>query len=422
MNDEISKPQEEQQGLPRDKGAVQPESDNAATPSKFHPANLLAAPLDFFNKATKPMPPGFPIVEVPDGANDTTKKATDKARNGGAARDLPDIVDKAIKQISDSPDPVMEMVGLMAGHLENVKEAKIYQTVNGDYHVQLSLNEARKSKLVNKSIGPLSAGPVEMSNIVGLTAHLTPSDNNGVAVNVNGFYGFTPTILGPIQDRVVKPGPATLMKGSDGQYHFNVSGQASRPAAILPRNSWTKEHYQVIDPEDILDPNLRALLSNGRELDQLLGEALKLQNSKEILDCGITRSANADEKNQFDLKLTSRNEKHIELNENVSAMGATIKVEGLTLSPTVNATLSYSHEKGIQLSGIDGIKINADTDLPLVGRSKQVVSPKAISFGKDDKGKAVVGLEFCMISSDGPSAPITIAIPFSKILEQMSKR
>lgn len=409
------------------------EEGKAEAHSPWSPSSLLSVPGDLFSKAAKAIPSQFPNIEVSGG--DAPVQAVRAAqldsparldrqtqpaerldfRPGGGIQESP-LVEKTIRKIKDSPDPVLEAVNLIAGGLDNVRAAKIYQTVYGDYQLQMSLNRSTCETMVDKSVGPFSSGPVRMDNEVMMRAGLQPDGSGGAMLQLHSFSGVHPSIDGPLKSRSVLAGGATLFKGNDGDYHMEVSGQASWG---LRRTHWGKTRNITINPENVRDPFLRGMMQEATDIDRTLADLLKVQQSQDILSIGIQRVASsAPGAEQFDMSVRSRREKHVPLDKEASA-GLPVKVDSVDLATDVAASLSYSRESGIALHNINGVKLN----LEMLGGIKQVVSPTQLTFGRDAAGKASVGVQFVMHDAEGkPSAPMNIAIPFSRIIQELNKR
>jgi len=393
---------------------------SAANP--WNPLSLLSAPADLISKAASALPSSFPTVEI--GGDEVAKQPVTPAattdqidvRPGGSMSDSP-MVENTIRKIKDSPDPVLEMVNLLAGGLDNLRGAKLYQTVHGDYQLQLSLNQPTREKMVDKSIGPFSSGPVTMDREVGMRASLRPATAGGGAIlQLSNFTGVHPTVEGPQKSRAVLPSSATLSKGMDGDYHMSVNGQAEWG---LRRTHWTKSRNLTIDPENVRDPFLRGIMQDATDIDRTLADLLRIQQSQDILSIGMQRSpSSAAGTEQFDMHVRSRIEKHVPLGQDVSA-GLPVKIDSVDLGTDVSASLSYSRQEGIALSRINGVKINIE---PFAG-FKQVVSPTKLTLERDNSGKAAVGVQFVLHDGQGkPGAPVSFSIPFSKILEELGKR
>lgn len=396
------------------------ESGTTTATSPWNPLGLLSAPVDVISKAAGSIPSRFPAVEI--GGDEVATPPLKPAaagvtdfRPGGRVSDSP-MVEKTIRKIKDSPDPVLEMVNMLAGGLDNLRGAKIYQTVYGDYQLQMSLNNSTQEKMVDKSMGPFSSGPVTMDREVGMRASLKPASGGGAMLQLSDFMGVHPTVEGPQKSRAVLPGSATLFKGADGDYHMSVNGQAEWG---LRRTHWTKSRNITIDPENVRDPFLRGMMQDATDIDRTLADLLRIQQSQDILSIGMQRApSSATGTEQFDMHVKSRNEKHIPLGQDVSA-GLPVKVDSVDLSRDVSASLSYSRHAGIALSSINGVKINIE---PFAG-FRQVVSPTMLTLGRDNSGKASVGVQFVLHDGQGkPGEPVSFSIPFSKILAELGKR
>lgn len=384
--------------------------------SPWNPSSLLSASGELFSKATKAIPSQFPNVEVQGDAPAQQLKPSQQTDFSPGIR-LPDspIVEKTIQRIKDSPDPVLEVVNLLAGGLSNVRGAKIYQTVYGDYQLQMSTHRRTTDSLVDKSMGPFSSGPVTMDTEFGMRASLRPAASGGAMLQLDNFYGVHPSVEGPMKSRAVLPGGATLFKGNDGDYHMAVNGQA---AWGLRRTHWTKSRNITIDPENVRDPFLSGMIRDATDIDRTLSDLLKVQQAQDVLSIGIQRAASGvPGTEQFDMQIRSRREKHVPLDDAASE-GLPVKVKSLDLGTDVSSSLSYSQESGIALNNINGVKINVET-LGL----KQVVAPTKLTFGRDAAGKAAVGVQFVMHDAEGkPSAPMNFSIPFSRIIQEVEKR
>ncbi len=396
------------------------ENATNSTTSPWNPLGLLSAPADLLSRAASTIPSPFPSVEISgDGvATQPGKPAVTGQIDfsaGGRVSDSP-MVERTIRKIKDSPDPVLEIVNILSGGLDNLRGAKLYQTVYGDYQLQMSLNHSTQETMVDKSMGPFSSGPVTMDREVGMRASLRPDGGGGAMLQLSNFTGVHPTVEGPRKARAVLPGSATLLKGGDGDYHMSVNGQAEWG---LRRTHWTKSRDITIDPENVRDPILRGMMEDATDIDRTLADLLKIQQSQDILSIGMQRSpASAAGTEQFDMRVKSRSEKHVPLGQEVSA-GLPVKIDSVDLSTDVSASLSYSRDAGIALSSINGVKINIE---PFAG-FKQVVSPTKLTLGRDNSGKAVLGVQFALHDGQGkPGAPVSFSIPFSKILEELGKR
>lgn len=403
----------------RSEGETKEKGTTPAT-SPWNPLGLLSASGDIITKAASAVPSPFPSVEI--GSDEVaTQPAKPGAtgpidfRPGGKLSDSP-MVEKTIRKIKDSPDPVLEMVNILAGGLDNLRGAKVYQTVYGDYQLQMSLNHSTHDQMVDKSMGPFSSGPVTMGTEVGMRASLRPATGGGAMLQLSNFSGVHPTVEGPHKSRAVLPGGATLFKGGDGDYHMSVNGQAEWG---LRRTHWTKSRIITIDPENVRDPFLRGMMQDATDIDRTLTDLLKIQQSQDILSIGMQRSpSSAAGTEQFDMHLKSRSEKHVPLGQDVAA-GLPVKIDSVDLGTDVSASLSYSRQAGIALSSINGVKINIE---PFAG-FKQVVSPTKLTLGKDSSGKAAVGVQFVLHDGQGKAGePVNFSIPFSKILEELGKR
>ncbi len=392
----------------------------ATQASPWNPLGLLSAPVDVISKAASSIPSPFPSVEIggDDVARQPVKPATTGQidfKPGGRVTDNP-MVEKTIQKIKDAPDPVLEMVNMLAGGLDNLRGAKLYQTVYGDYQLQMSLNNPTRETMVDKSMGPFSSGPVTMDREVGMRASLRPASGGGAMLQLSDFMGVHPTVEGPQKSRAVLPGSATLFKGSDGDYHMSVNGQAEWG---LRRTHWTKSRNINIDPENVRDPFLRGMMQEATDIDRTLADLLKIQQSQDILSIGMQRApSSAAGVEQFDMHVKSRSEKHVSLGQDVSA-GLPVKVDSVDLGTDVSASLSYSRHAGIALSSINGVKINIE---PFAG-FKQVVSPTKLTLGRDNSGKAAMGIQFVLHDGQGkPGEPVSFSIPFSKVLSELGKR
>ncbi|MBX9669177.1 MAG: hypothetical protein K2X93_16245 [Candidatus Obscuribacterales bacterium] len=398
---------------------TQATSKTSAT-SPWNPLGLLSAPADLISKAANAIPSPFPSVEIggdkvvlqPVKPSDTGQV---DLKSGGKVLDIP-MFEQAIRKLKDSPDPVLEMVKMLAGGLDNLRGAKLYQTVYGDYQLQVSLNHSTQENMVDKSMGQFSSGPVTMDPNFGMRASLRGDGGGGAMLQLSDFVGVHPTVEGPRQTRAVLPGSAVLFKGSDGDYHMSVNGSAEWG---LVRKHWTKSRDITIDPENVRDPFLRGMMQDATDIDRALADFLRIQQSKDILSVGIQRSPlSAAGSEQFEMQVRSRSEKHVPLGQDVSA-GLPVKIDSVDLGADVSASLSYSRQAGIALRNINGVKINIE---PFAG-FKQVVSPTMLTFERDNSGKAAVGLQFVLHDGEGkPGEPVSFSIPFSRILEELGKR
>ncbi len=420
------------------------QDDGKATPSSpWNPSALLSAGGDLFSRAVKAVPNQLPNVEVGESeapvqqgraVESTQRRAVDSTHRAGLAgpdrsvnsidsinfrprsgiADNP-LVEKTIQKIKDSPDPVLEVVNMVAGGLDNLRGAKVYQTVYGDYQLQMSTNHRTTDTMVDKSMGPFSSGPVTMDTEFGMRASLTPGGGGSAMLQLNNFYGVHPTVEGPLKNRGVLPGGATLYKGNDGDYHMSVNGQA---AWGLRRTHWTKSRNITIDPGDVRDPFLRGMMQDATDIDRTLTDLLKIQQSQDVLSIGLQRApSTVAGTEQFDMHVKSRREKHVPVDQEVSD-GLPVKVNSVDLGTDVSASLSYSRQAGIELSKINGVKINVETF-----GFKQVVSPTKLSFSRDAAGKAAVGVQFVMHDAQGTAGePMNFSIPFSRIIQELGKR
>lgn len=389
--------------------------------SPWNPLGLLSAPADLISRAASSIPSPFPSVEI-DGGEVNSKPVKPAAasgqidfRPGGRLSDNP-MVEKTIQKIKDSPDPVLEMVNMLAGGLDNLRGARAYQTVHGDFQLLMSLSHPTREKMVDKSMGPFSSGPVTMGREVGMRASLKPTSDGSAMLQLSDFSGVHPTVEGPRKMRAVLPGSATLFKGRDGDYHMSVNGQAEWG---LRRTHWTKSRNITIDPENVLDPFLRGMMQDAKDIDRTLSDLLRVQQSHDILSVGMQRTPSAVQgTEQFDMHVRSRSEKHVQMGDEVSK-GLPVKIDSVDLGTDVSASLAYSRQDGIALNKINGVKINIE---PFSG-FKQVVSPTKLTLGRDNSGKAAVGVQFVLEDGQGKAgAPVSFSIPFSKILEELGKR
>ncbi len=416
------------------------EGDRAAPSSPWNPSALLSAGGDLFSRAVKAVPNQFPNVEVGEAevpvqqgrpVESTQRRAVESTHRAGLS--VPDrsansmdfrprngfadnpLVEKTIQKIKDSPDPVLEVVNMLAGGLDNLRGAKVYQTVYGDYQLQMSTNHRTSDTMVDKSMGPFSSGPVTMDTEFGMRASLTPGGGGSAMLQLNNFYGVHPTVEGPLKNRGVVPGGATLFKGNDGDYHMSVNGQA-----VWGRrgNHLTKSRNITIDPGDVRDPFLRGMMQDATDIDRTLADLLKVQQSQDVLSIGLQRAPSAVAgTEQFDMHVRSRREKHVPVDQEVSA-GLPVTVSSVDLGTDVSASLSYSRHAGIELSRINGVKINVESF-----GLKQVVSPTKLTFSRDTAGKAAVGVQFVMHDAQGKAGePMNFSIPFSKIIQELGKR
>lgn len=327
------------------------------------------------------------------------------------------MVAKTINRVKDSTDPVLEVVNMIAGGLDNVRAASAYKTADGDFYLQMSRDNATCDNMVNKRVGPFSAGPTTMDRDVSLHAMLYSDCRGGTALQLSGFSGIHPTVDGPNKRRAAMAESVTLFQGNDGEFHASAVGRAEWG---LLRQRWTGSKTVSVGSENMNDLAMRELLQNGAVLNQALGDLLKIQQSPDFRDVGIRRAhAAVPGTEQFDLSLRTWNAQHIPINQELRA-GIPAKVKSVDLAPDVAASLSYSREAGVALNNIRGVKINLET---FGGSLKQVVSPTKLTFSRDAAGKAAVGVEFVMHDGEGkPSAPVSFAIPFSKIIEELGKR
>jgi len=351
-------------------------------------------------------------------ANDQTAQPSGQIdfSPGGRLADNP-MVEQTIRKIKDSPDPVLEVVNMISGGLDNVRSGRVYQTVYGDYQLLMSRDHSTRDKLVDKSIGAFSSGPVTMDRDFGMRVSLRPDNRGGAILQLSDFSGVHPSVEGPLKNRGVRAGGVSIFKGNDGDYHASASGQA---AWGLRRVHWTKPRNITIGPENITDPYLASMMREATDIDRALADLLKIQQSKDVLSVGIQRAhAAVPGTDQFDMHVKTRTEKHVPLNQELNT-GIPLKVESLDLGTNVSASLSYSRDAGVALSNIRGVKINVET---FGGKLKQVVSPTKLTFSRDAAGKAVVGVEFAMHDGEGkPGAPVSFSIPFSKIINELGKR
>ncbi len=388
--------------------------------SPWNPLGLLSAPTDLISKAARAIPTPFPSVEI--GGDKVAPQPMKPSgtgqidlRSGGKVLDSP-MVEQTIRKIKDAPDPVLEVVNMLAGGLDNLRGAKLYQTVYGDYQLQVSLNHSTQENMVDKSMGPFSSGPVTMDTDFGMRASLRAGAGGGAMLQLSNFAGVHPTVEGPRQTRAVLPGAAVLFKGSDGDYHMSVNGSAEWGRF---RTHWTKSRDITIDPENVRDPFLRGMMQDATDIDRALADLLRIQQSKDILSVGMQRSTlSAAGTEQFDMQVRSRSEKHVPLGQDVSA-GLPVKIDSVDLGTDVSGSLSYSRQAGIALRNINGVKINIE---PFAG-FKQVVSPTMLTFDSDKSGKAAVGIQFVLHDGQGkPGEPVSFSIPFSRILEELGKK
>ncbi len=424
----------QQQGkTPPETDEPKPEGDRAAPSSPWNPSALLSAGGELFSRATKAVPNQFPNVEVGEGevpvqqgrpVELTQTRPVESTHQTGPANSMDfrprngiadnPLVEKTIQKIKDSPDPVLEVVNMVAGGLDNLRGAKVYQTVYGDYQLQMSTNHRTRDKMVDKSMGPFSSGPVTMDTEFGMRASLTPGGGGSAMLQLNNFYGVHPTVEGPLKNRGVLPGGATLFKGNDGDYHMSVNGQA-----VWGRrgNHLTKSRNITIDPSDVRDPFLRGMMQDATDIDRTLSDLLKVQQSQDVLSIGLQRApSTVAGTEQFDMHVRSRREKHMPVDQEVSA-GLPVKVKSVDLGTDVSASLSYSREAGVGLSNINGVKINVESF-----GLKQVVSPTKLTFSRDAAGKAAVGVQFVMHDAQGKAGePMNFSIPFSKIIQELGE-
>ncbi len=429
INEPAVTPQQHGKTPPPETDEPKQEDGKAAPSSPWNAASLLHAGSELFSRAGKAVVPGeFPNVEVGEsdvpvqqarpveaihqaGSTRPANSMDFRPRSGIADNPL---VEKTIQKIKDSPDPVLEVVNMVAGGLDNLRGAKIYQTVYGDYQVQMSTNHRTRSDMVDKHMGPFSSGPVTMDTEFGMRASLRQG-GNGAMLQLHDFYGVHPTVEGPLKNRAVIPGSATLYKGNDGDYHMSVNGRA-----VWGRrgNHLTNSRNLIINAGDVKETVLREEMQDGKDIERALADLLKVQQSKDILSIGVQRVPSIIAgTEQFDMRVKSRSEKHVQVDQEVSA-GLPVTVESVDLGTDVSASLSYSREAGIALSNISGVKINAETF-----GLKQVVSPTKLTFSRDGAGKPAVGVQFVMHDAQGKAGePMNFSIPFSRIIQELGKR
>ncbi len=427
----------EQPVTPQQQGKTPPpetedEVGKTESSNPWNAGSFLAAPVEFFSRAVGAVPAHLPNVEVGGEGEVQQGAATtpvEQARPVNPARPVEQtdfspsrsirdnpLVEKAFRRINDSPDPVLEVVNMLSGGLDNLRGAKAYQTAHGDWQLQLFLNHKTTDKMVHKTMGPFSSGPVTMDTEVAMRALLRPTAGGGVSLQLFDFDGIHPSVEGPLKNRGVIPGRATLFKGGDGEYHMSMSGQARW--GLRGRNL-TNSRNIVIGEENMLEPVVRGLMRDATDIDRVLADLLKVQQSKDLLSVGIQNAPSTiPGTEQFDMRVRSRSEKRVPINQEMSA-GLPVKVESVDLGTDVSASLSYSRQAGVALSNINGVKINVEA----FGGFKQVVSPTKLTFGRDSAGKAAVGVQFVIHGAEGKvSEPMNFSIPFLKILEELGKR
>lgn len=190
-----------------------------------------------------------------------------------------------------------------------------------------------------------------------------------------------------------------------------------RPCGGAKRSPLVDKTIQKV--KDSPDPVLEVFNRDANDIGRTLADLLKVQQSQDILSIHMHRApSGVAGTEQFDMRVSSRSEKHMPLDQELSE-GLPVKIDSVELGTDVSASLSYSRAAGIELSKINGVKVNVEA----FGGFKQVVSPTKLTFGRDSAGKAVLGVQFVMHDAQGKAGePINFAIPFSKVLEELGKR
>lgn len=373
--------------------------------------------LDLLSQAAKVMKPSGETAGPVEQAGRVAEPAGQLDFSPGRRIADNPMVEKTIRKIKDSSDPVLEVVNMIAGGLDNVRSASAYKAAGGGFGLMMSRDHATCDKMVNKSIGAFSAGPTTMDTDVSLRALLYPDGRGGTAMQLTDFNGVHPSVDGPNKRRAAMAESLTLFHGNDGEFHVTAIGKAEWG---LFRQRWTRGRAVTVGSENMNDPAMREALQNGDVLNQALADLLKIQQSPDFRDIGIRRAhAAVPGTEQFDLSLRTWNAQHVPINQELNT-GIPAKVKSVDLATDVSASLTFSREAGVALNNIRGVKINLET---FGGAMKQVVSPTKLTFSRDATGKAAVGVEFVMHDSEGkPGEPVSFAIPFSKIIEELGKR
>ena len=373
--------------------------------------------LDLLSQAAKVIKPPGQVAGPAEQATPAVEPAgTLDFSPGRKIVDNP-MVERTIRKIKDSSDPVLEVVNMIAGGLDNVRAASAYKAADGGFGLTMSRDHSTCDSMVNKRIGAFSAGPTTLDREVSLRAQLYPDGRGGTAMQLSEFSGIHPTVDGPNKRRAAKAESITLFNGNDGEFHISAIGSAEWGVF---RQHWTRGRAISVGSENMNQPEMREVLQNGAVLNQALGDLLKIQQSPDFRDVGIRRAhSTVPGAEQFDLSLRTWNPQHISINQELNT-GIPAKVKSVDLATDVGASLSYSREAGVALNNIRGVKINLET---FGGSLKQVVSPTKLTFSRNATGKAAVGVEFVMHDGEGKRGePVSFTIPFSKIIEELGKR
>ncbi|MBA3858972.1 MAG: hypothetical protein C0507_18865 [Cyanobacteria bacterium PR.3.49] len=140
--------------------------------------------LDLLSQAAKVMKPSGETAGPVEQAGRVAEPAGQLDFSPGRRIADNPMVEKTIRKIKDSSDPVLEVVNMIAGGLDNVRSASAYKAAGGGFGLMMSRDHATCDKMVNKSIGAFSAGPTTMDTDVSLRALLYPDGRGGTAMQL----------------------------------------------------------------------------------------------------------------------------------------------------------------------------------------------------------------------------------------------
>lgn len=322
------------------------------------------------------------------------KAAADKAAAQQAGDKAKQIADKVLQKIGDNPDAIAELSSALK-NMDHLVSATITRLPNGKHQVNMHFDQGITMPAINANVRGFRPGPTHVAPDISFTLSHTPE-----GFKLDDMEGFSGSVTRR-RTRQSYTNSMTIGRDQNGTPYVDVDSSVK---AIFGFRDSSNRFGEGNFPEG---SPMRQLMKHPDVLHEIAGALRMFQKTDDLKQITLKKNAQG----AFDVTLNGTEDKHIPINQELKAVGAT--VDSIDLAKTLSTTLSHDKD-GVRLINMQGMSINIKG---LLGDMK--VTPKTVGLQKNADGVPVVHIE---IESPGkPGEIIPFDVPVSKLQELARK-